>query len=69
MPEDLCFSSPLVLGNRKIHPLVRKISWSHSSGMIVACEPLALVIEEGNTWFFVSLQEGIDESVLSDPTE
>ncbi len=65
MPEDLCFSSPLVQGNRKIYPLVRRISWSHSFGMIVACEPLALVIEEGDSWFFVSLEEGIDESVLS----
>lgn len=65
MPDDLCFSSPRVLGNRKIYPLVRKTSWNHSHGMIMACEPLALVIEDGDTWFFVSLQEGIDESILS----
>lgn len=69
MPEDLCFSFPQVQGNRKIYPLVRRFFWSHSFGMIVACEPLALVIEEGDTWFFVSLQEGIDESVLSDLME
>ncbi|MBN1165988.1 MAG: hypothetical protein JXA44_02525 [Methanospirillaceae archaeon] len=64
MPEEVYFSSPVRLGNRNIYSLIRRIAWTGKSGIIVSCNPLALVIEEENSWFFVPLKEGIDESIV-----
>ncbi len=64
MPEGVYLSSPIRLEKKNIYSLIRRITWCHQSGMVASLEPLALVIEEEETWSFISLADGIDESVI-----
>lgn len=66
MPETIDLMSPPVCTyERTIYPLVRILAYSWASGEFISAEPIALLIEEGERWFFVALEDGVTEDCIS----
>lgn len=59
MPVSKTFElmEPVVASGRIIYPVVRVTSKVWQSGGMIAASPIALFINEGSDWFFVSLEE------------
>lgn len=49
---------PLTVGNREIYPVVCTVSLAHEHGAMATSLPLALLIREEDSWYFIPL---IDE--------
>jgi hypothetical protein len=64
--SSLRLGQPFALGGRLFVPLVSILSVSHEMGGIGYCTPVALLIEEGGTWFFVSLDPDTTQECLGD---
>ncbi len=62
----LSLAPPVALGGRLFVPLIRIFSFSHERGGICLCTPVALLIEEGGTWSFVSLDPDTTQECLGE---
>jgi hypothetical protein len=56
---------PVTAGGRLLVPLVRMLTVSHAGGGMAHCTPVALLIGEDGAWFFVPLEDGIGQDILS----
>jgi hypothetical protein len=62
----LSLAPPFAMGGRLFVPLIRTFSFSHERGGICLCTPVALLIEEGGTWSFISLDPDTTQDCLGD---
>jgi len=70
MPPSTCSSlrlgSPVACGGRLFVPIIRILSISQERGGFGLCTPVALLIGEGEEWFFVSLDPETTQECLGD---
>jgi hypothetical protein len=64
--SSLRLAPPVLLEGRLFVPIIRIFSVSHERGGICLCTPVALLIEEGGAWSFVSLDPDITRECLED---
>ena len=64
--SSLRLAPPIACGGRLFIPVIRMLSILHERGGIGFCTPVALLIEEGSVWFFVSLNPHITQECLRD---
>ena len=64
--SSLRLAPPVSLEGRLFVPIIRIFSVSHERGGICLCTPVALLIEEGGAWSFVSLDPDITQECLED---
>jgi hypothetical protein len=65
--SGLRIAPPVSWDGRLFVPVVRILAVSHGRGVIASCTPVALLIGEGDSWSFVSLEEGITQEDLGEP--
>jgi hypothetical protein len=68
LPVDshLRLATPIACGGRLFVPLLRMLSISHERGGIYLCTPVALLIEEGGEWSFISLDPDTTKECLGE---
>jgi hypothetical protein len=62
----LRLAPPVACGGRLFVPLIRILSVSQERGGFGLCIPVALLIDEGGEWFFVSLDPDTTQECLGD---
>jgi hypothetical protein len=62
----LRLSVPIARGGRLFVPIVRMLSVTHDRGGICLCTPVALLMEEGGIWSFVSLDPDTTRECLGE---
>lgn len=50
-------SPPVILAGREIYLVVHVHAWAGEQGGIILVKPCALLIKEGDSWFFVPVDE------------
>lgn len=55
---------PLAHGNRVFYPVVREQVITHENGSFVTEHPVALLMQEQESWYFIPLAENVTETVL-----
>jgi hypothetical protein len=58
MTAQMRLLAPRVFGNRTIIPVVRDLTVSCSTGVMISGRPVALLIGEGGAWGIALLEEG-----------
>ena len=64
--ERLRLGPPVVCGGRLFVPIIRILSISQERGGFGLCTPVALLIGEGEEWFFVSLDPHTTQECLKE---
>jgi hypothetical protein len=64
--EILRLAPPVACGGRLFVPLIRILSISQEQGGFGLCTPVALLIGEGEDWFFVSLDPDTTQECLGE---
>jgi hypothetical protein len=54
----LGMQEPIVCGERIIVPVVRESGFTRAGGVFAGVSPVALLIRESGSWFFVAIEEG-----------
>jgi len=62
----IILASPVSLGERLVIPVVRMFFLFREEIGLTCCTPVALLIRESNIWYFVILEEGIDQDILNE---
>jgi hypothetical protein len=52
---------PVVLAGREIYPVVKVHSWIGKQGGMILGTPCALLIQEDEAWFFVSVGDSVPD--------
>ncbi len=52
---------PVALAKRMIYPVVWIHSWREKQGGMMFIKPCALLIQEDETWFFVSVDDSVPD--------
>jgi len=52
------------ISKRTFYPVLRNTLTTMEHGGVFSSEPVAVLIEEDDTWFFVPLDDCVDSSVL-----
>ncbi|MCU0630639.1 MAG: hypothetical protein MUF37_05775 [Methanoregulaceae archaeon] len=66
MKPAIRFSDPVDCGERTIVPIIRDITRVSDQWGMVARDPVGLVIMENKEAWFISLAEGITQSVIDE---
>jgi len=63
--HNIVVSPPVSCGGRDFYPVIRVFHLTSQSGGWISGTPIALIIEEGGIWSFVTLEEGIQEEIIT----
>lgn len=55
MNDMLRIEPPIIVGSREIYPVVSIASWTQENGGVITGVPLALLIREEGSWYFIPL--------------
>ena len=55
---------PVTYGNRVFYPIVRDQVILHRNGAFVSRHPVALLMQELESWYFIPLEENVTEKYL-----
>jgi len=64
--ESLRLGPPVACGGRLFVPIIRILSISHERGGFGLCTAVALLIGEGEEWYFVSLDPNTTQECLGE---
>lgn len=56
---------PVIVGSREIYPVVSTASWIHENGGMITGTPLALLIREEESWYFVPLVDELLSAAIA----
>lgn len=66
--DEIRIAVPVTYGNRVFYPIVREQVIMHKNGAVVAKHPVALLMQERESWYFIPLEENVTETVLDSTT-